>query len=189
VPPLVTLVTVGLFALFAVFVVRAFFSARAAASAASRCSTAASSRCARKTTSANQPPPRRWPFRPSNARIAASHRWTVKGLYAPRSTSSFVAPAVSSAASSSTADHPSGVRGRSKYCSSNSVRCVPRPLSGTYGTTCFCPDSARAANHRRGAVRTSTAAAVEIRRSHARMAGLSPFDAMSSGSPSAQSTE
>lgn len=59
--------------------------------------------------------------------------------------------------------------------SSKSARAEPRPFVGTYGTTCFCPVSASAANHGDACVR----------RSHARIAGLSPFEAMTRGSPAA----
>lgn len=112
-------------------VVRAFAAARSAASRSSRSATAASSRCARNTTTANHAPPRRCPCRASNARTAPSQRRRVNAWYSPRSTSSFVAPAVSSAASSSTTRHPAAVVGRSRYCSSKRARAVPLPLSGT----------------------------------------------------------
>lgn len=58
---------------------------------------------------------------------------------------------------------------------------VPRGprFTGQCGTVCFCPVSPTPANH----------APAWGRVSHARIAGLSPFDAMTSGSPSHASTE
>lgn len=58
---------------------------------------------------------------------------------------------------------------------------VPRALkfTGQCGMVCFCPLSPTPANH----------APAWGRVSHSRIAGLSPFDAMTSGSPTAPSTE
>lgn len=65
-------------AVFAAAFSRAFFSSLAAVSRASRAATASSSRCARNTTRANHPDPRRWAWRDSNARTAASQRSNVE---------------------------------------------------------------------------------------------------------------
>lgn len=81
---------------------------------------------------------------------------------------SFVAPAVSSAVASSTSAQPASLVGRSTRVSSNRTAppMPPAGLIGAYGTTCFWPLSATAANH---APRFG-------RRRNARIAGFSPFD-------------
>lgn len=61
------------------------------------------------------------------------------------------------------------------HCSSNCTRPRdPAGLIGAYGTTCFCPLSAIAANH----------CATCRRRSHARIAGLSALFPRHTDSPS-----
>lgn len=70
---------------------------------------------------------------------------------------------------SSTICHPAASRGRRTGVSSNSAT-PPRPggLSGTHGKTCFCPESAMAANQVPGF----------IPRRNARIAGFSPLLAL-----------
>jgi len=106
--------------------------------------------------------------------MRSGHRVQARGLYSPRSTSAFVAPAVSSCAASSMIDHPSS-SGSVTVRSSNCTRPRrPGALIGAYGTTCFWPESAIAANHE---------AECAWRRKSS-TTGFSPFVAVTSRSPS-----
>jgi hypothetical protein len=99
--------------------------------------------------------------------MLSRHRSQVAARYSPSATSSLLAPAVRSAARSSTITHPAS-SGSGTSVSSNITRPRPVRFTGAHGITCFCPLSAMAANHgpRFGP------------RRNARIAGFSPLLAL-----------
>lgn len=71
-----------------------------------------------------------------------------RAVHLPLSSSSFVAPAVSSADIVSTRGM---IRDTSTVTSSMATKpCLPGPLMGAHGMTCFCPLSATASHQRPG---------------------------------------
>lgn len=150
----------------AAFAGRVFFAARAAFSLSIRAFTVASSRCASQRASVKKDDARPPPYARSKARTASGHRAHADS-YAPVETSSFVAPAVSKIVIASSTRQPSSEAGRVTGVSSNSTRPPREPpgFTGVHGITCFCPESAIAANQSRSCGR----------RRNARIAGFWPL--------------